>query len=126
VVGVGEGVTASLVGSGLTVDGSAGVVYRGILETEEIDPASVPGLQTLIEWARELSPVEVVDDEGQGSVDPEALGTSDDVSTPEGARAAIRAGLTRVDKLPGQHEAALLLRFAQEKANLEHEEEERS
>ena len=54
------------------------------------------------------------------------MGTSDDVSTPEGARAAIRAGLTRVEKLPGQHEAALLLRFAQEKANLEHEEEERS
>jgi pyruvate, orthophosphate dikinase len=123
VVGVGEGVTASLVGSGVTVDGSAGVVYRGILETEEIDPASVPGLQTLIEWARELSPVEVVDDEGRGSVDPEALGTSDDVSTPEGARAAIKAGRTRVEKLPGQHEAALLLRFAQEKANLEHEEE---
>jgi pyruvate,orthophosphate dikinase len=123
VVGVGEGVTAALVGSGLTVDGSAGLVYRGILETEEIDPASVPGLQTLIGWARELSPVEVVDDGGKGSVDPESLGTSDDVSTPEGARAAIRAGLTRVEKLPGQHEAALLLRFAQEKANLEHEEE---
>jgi pyruvate, orthophosphate dikinase len=123
VVGVGEGVTASLVGSGLTVDGSAGLVYRGILETEEIDPASIPGLQTLIEWARELSPVEVVDDEGEGSVDPAALGTSDDVSTPEGARAAIKAGRTRVEKLPGQHEAALLLRFAQEKANLEHEEE---
>ena len=123
VVGVGEGVTAALVGSDLTVDGSAGLVYRGILETEEIDPASVPGLQTLIGWARELSPVEVVDDGGEGSVDPAALGTSDDVATPEGARAAIRAGLTRVEKLPGQHEAALLLRFAQEKANLEHEEE---
>jgi pyruvate, orthophosphate dikinase len=127
VVGVGEGVTAALVGSGLTVDGSAGVVYRGILETEEIDPASVPGLQALIEWARELSPVEVVDVVGgEGSLSLEALGTSDDVSTPEGARAALRAGLTRVEKLPGQHEAALLLRFAQEKANLEHEEEERS
>ncbi|HWH20508.1 MAG TPA: pyruvate, phosphate dikinase [Solirubrobacterales bacterium] len=123
VVGVGEGATASLVGTELTVDGSAGVVYRGILETEEVDPASVPGLETLIEWAREASPVEVVADAGEGSIDPEAVGTSDDVSTPEGARAAIKAGTTRVGKLAGQHEAALLLRFAQEKSNLEHEEE---
>jgi len=33
-------VTAALVGAPLTVDGSAGIVYRGILETEEVDPAS--------------------------------------------------------------------------------------
>jgi pyruvate, orthophosphate dikinase len=123
VVGVGEGMTAPLIGVELTVDGSAGVVYRGILETEEVDPASVPGLETLIEWAREASPVEVVADAGEGSIDPDAVGTSDDVSTPEGARAAIKAGTTRVGKLAGQHEAALLLRFAQEKSNLEHEEE---
>jgi pyruvate,orthophosphate dikinase len=123
VVGVGEGVTAELVGEELTVDGSAGVVYRGILETEDVDPASVPGLETLIEWAREACPVEVVADAGEGSIDLDAVGTSDDVSTPEGARAAIKAGITRVQKLPGQHEAALLLRFAQEKSNLEQEEE---
>jgi pyruvate,orthophosphate dikinase len=123
VVGVGEGMTAPLIGAELTVDGSAGVVYRGILETEEVDPASVPGLETLIEWAREASPVEVVADAGEGSIDPDAVGTSDDVSTPEGARAAIKAGTARVGKLAGQHEAALLLRFAQEKSNLEHEEE---
>jgi len=123
VVGVGEGVTATLLGAELTVDGSAGVVYRGILATEAVDPASVPGLEKLIEWAREASPVEVVADAGEGSIDPEAVGTSDDVSTPEGARAAIAAGVTSVPKLPGQHEAALLLRFAQEKSNLEHEEE---
>ncbi len=123
VVGVGEGVTAELLGAELTVDGSAGVVYRGILATEDIDPASVPGLEKLIGWARELSPVDVVADAGEGSIDPEAVGTSDDVSTPEGARAAIAAGVTRVQKLPGQHEAALLLRFAQEKFNLEDEEE---
>lgn len=58
VVGVGEGVTAGLVGEELTVDGSAGVVYRGALQTEAVDPASVPGLAQLTEWARELSPVE--------------------------------------------------------------------
>jgi pyruvate,orthophosphate dikinase len=123
VVGVGEGVTAGLLGAELTVDGSAGVVYRGILETEEIDPGSIPGLETLIEWAREASPVEVVADAVEGSIDPDAVGTSDDVSTPEGARAAIKAGVAQVHRLPGQHEAALLLRFAQEKSNLEHEEE---
>jgi pyruvate,orthophosphate dikinase len=123
VVGVGEGVTAALVGEELTVDGSAGVVYRGILETEDVDPASVPGLEILIGWAREACPVEVVADAAEGSIDLDAVGTSDDVSTPEGARAAIKAGVARVHKLPGQHEAALLLRFAQEKSNLEHEEE---
>ena len=58
VVGVGEGVTAALLGEELTVDGSAGVVYRGILETEDVDPASVPGLETLIGWAREACPQE--------------------------------------------------------------------
>jgi pyruvate, orthophosphate dikinase len=121
VVGVGEGVTDALLGEELTVDGSAGVVYRGILATEAADPASVPGLQTLIEWAREACPVEVVDDEGEG-IDPEAVGTSDDVSTPEGARAAIKAGVAQVAKPAGRHEAALLLRFAQEKSNLEQEE----
>jgi len=57
VVGVGEGVTATLVGSELTVDGSAGIVYRGILATEAVDPASVPGLEKLSEWAREVSPL---------------------------------------------------------------------
>jgi len=77
----------------------------------------------LIQWARELSPVEVVADDGDGSVDPDAVGTSDDVSTPEGARAAIKAGVAQVRKPSGRHEAALLLRFAQEKSNLEHEEE---
>jgi pyruvate, orthophosphate dikinase len=121
VVGVGEGATASLLGAELTVDGSAGVVYRGILATEAADPATVPGLTTLIEWAREACPVEVVDDEGEG-IDPEAVGTSDDVSTPEGARAAIKAGARQVAKPAGRHEAALLLRFAQEKSNLEQEE----
>jgi pyruvate, orthophosphate dikinase len=58
VVGVGEGTSAELAGEELTVDGSAGVVYRGALPTEEVDPANVPGLTELIEWARESSRVE--------------------------------------------------------------------
>jgi pyruvate,orthophosphate dikinase len=59
VVGVGEGATAELVGEELTVDGSAGVVYRGALPTEEVDPASVPGLSELLAWVREMSPAEL-------------------------------------------------------------------
>ncbi len=67
VVGVGEGATAELLGAELTVDGSAGVVYRGALPTEAVDPASVPGLSELLDWVRELSPAEV--DEANPPVD---------------------------------------------------------
>jgi pyruvate, orthophosphate dikinase len=81
VVGVGEGVTAELVGSELTVDGSAGVVYRGAVPTEEVDPASVPGLTELIEWARELAPGEV--DEATAPVD--VLRAAQENSNPEAA-----------------------------------------
>ncbi len=145
VVGVGEGVTEALEGRELTVDGSAGVVYAGILPTEDVDPASVPGLPELVEWARELSPARVVD-EAPGAVDLDAGGAALDESAPdvealveslkgaeaargsvlataEGARALIKAGVGTVQRLPGQHEAALLLRLAQEKANLEEEKE---
>ncbi|MFN8216015.1 MAG: pyruvate, phosphate dikinase [Solirubrobacterales bacterium] len=145
VVGVGEGVTAALAGRELTVDGSAGVVYAGILPTEDVDPATVPGLPTLIGWARDLAPARVVD-EAPGAVDLDAAGAALDESAPdvevlreslrgaqaargsalataEGARALIEAGVGTVQRLPGQHEAALLLRLAQEKANLEEDKE---
>jgi pyruvate,orthophosphate dikinase len=81
VVGVGEGATADLVGQVLTVDGSAGVVYRGALPTEEIDSTSVPGLTELNQWARELSPVEV-DAEVAPAVD--VLRAARERSIPEG------------------------------------------
>jgi pyruvate, orthophosphate dikinase len=143
VVGVGDGVTDGLVGRELTVDGSAGVVYAGVLPTEEVDPTEIPGLSELIEWARELSPVEVVD-EAPGAVDLDAEGVMIDEGAPdpealaerlrgaaaargsvlasaEGARALIAAGVPKLERLPGQPTAALLLRLAQEKANLEEE-----
>jgi pyruvate,orthophosphate dikinase len=136
VVGVGEGVTESLAGRELTVDGSAGVVYAGLLPTAEVDPAAIPGLPELIGWARELSPVAVVD-AAEGAVDLDAAGAAIDegapdeaalteslrgataakgsvLATAEGARAVIGAGVGTVERLPGQHEAALLLRLAQE------------
>ena len=144
VVGVGEGVTEALEGRELTVDGSSGVVYAGILPTEDVDPATVPGLAELIGWARELSPVAVVD-AADGALDLDAGGASLDegapdvealaetlrgaaaargsaLATAEGARAVLLAGVGTVERLPGQHEAALLLRLAQENANLEEEE----
>jgi pyruvate,orthophosphate dikinase len=143
VVGVGEGVSEELAGRELTVDGSAGLVYAGILPTEEVDPAEVPGLVELINWARELSPVDVVD-EAPGAVDLDAAGSALEEGAPdsdaiaaalrgadaargsvlasaEGARAVVEAGIGEVENLPGQPVAALLLRFAQAKCNLEEE-----
>jgi pyruvate,orthophosphate dikinase len=143
VVGVGDGVSAAMAGRELTVDGTAGVVYAGLLPTEEADPSAVPGLDELIGWARELSPVEVVD-EAEGAVDLDAAGIAIDEGAPdpqalaellrgaeaargsvlagaEGARAVLVAGVPRVQRLPGQSAAALLLRLAQEKSNLEEE-----
>jgi pyruvate,orthophosphate dikinase len=143
VVGVGEGASEQLADRELTVDGSAGVVYAGILPTEEVDPAEVPGLVELIEWARELSPIEVLD-EVPGAVDLDAAGAALEEGAPdpaalaealrgaaaasgsvlagtEGARAAVEAGVGQVQRLPGQPAAALLLRFAQAKCNLEEE-----
>jgi pyruvate,orthophosphate dikinase len=137
VVGVGEGVTDGLAGRELTVDGSAGVVYAGLLPTEEVDPAEVPGLARLLEWAEDLSPVAVVDAE-EGAVDLDADGVAVEegapdaaalarrlrgasaargsvLATAEGARAVLSAGVPRVVRLPGQPAAALLLRLAQER-----------
>jgi pyruvate, orthophosphate dikinase len=136
VVGVGEGETEALAGRELTVDGTAGVVYAGLLPTAAVDPAQVPALPELIEWARELSPVTVVD-AAEGALDLDAEGAALDESaadeaalteslhgataakgsalaTAEGARAVLGAGVGTVERLPGQHEAALLLRLAQE------------
>ncbi len=141
VVGVGDGVTAGLQGRELTVDGSAGLVYAGLLPTEEVDPGEVPGLTELIEWAREASPVTVVDS-AAGAVDLDAEGIVVDegapdiailtehlrgasaargsvLATAEGARAVLAAGVGTVERLPGQHEAALLLRLAQEKIHVD-------
>jgi pyruvate, orthophosphate dikinase len=145
VVGVGEGVSEGLAGRELTVDGSAGLVYAGLLPTEEVEPDEVPGLAELIGWARELSPAEVVD-EAAGAVDLDAAGATLEEGAPdpeaiaaalrgadaargsvlasaEGARALLAAGVPTVQRLPGQPAAALLLRLAQAKAQLEEEKE---
>lgn len=145
VVGVGEGVTEALAGRELTVDGSAGVVYAGLLPTVEVEEAEVPGLSRLLEWAGDRCPVEIVDD-APGALDLDAAGASLDEGAPDpealaaqlrgaaaargsvlasaaGARAVLLAGVPRVARLPGQHAALLLLRLVQEKGNLEEERE---
>ncbi|HEX8753716.1 MAG TPA: pyruvate, phosphate dikinase [Solirubrobacterales bacterium] len=148
VVGVGEGVSAGLAGRELTVDGSAGVVYAGLLPTEEVDPAEVPGLEKLLGWAKEQCPVEIVDDDpdavdldadgvalDEGTPDPEELAArlrgagaarGSVLATAEGARAVLGAGVPRVVRLPGQPAAALLLRLAQESAQVDGDTEEES
>jgi pyruvate,orthophosphate dikinase len=134
VVGVGEGVTAEWEGAEVTVDGSAGIVYAHRLHTTEVAPDDVPGLNTLVSWARELSPVAVVDeaaeardlDEGHvrmdadGRLDVEAIVdemrgapavTGSILTTTDGARAVLRSGVSTVVRGPAQREAVLLLQL---------------
>jgi pyruvate,orthophosphate dikinase len=136
VVGVGEGSTAGLGASELTVDGSAGVVYAGRLPTERVEPADVPGLEELLGWARELSPAAVVESAPElVDLDARGLGVDADsepdveqltavlrgapaargsvLATPAGARALLAAGVPVVVSQPGQSAAALLLRLVQ-------------
>jgi pyruvate,orthophosphate dikinase len=131
VVGVGDGVTAGWEGREVTVDGSAGVVYVGVLPTESVPPEEVPGL--VVEWARELCPVAVVDDAPEvlnlddaglsvvPDADPESLTAHIDgapavagsiLTTLPGARAVLASGVPVVVRLPIQHEAVLLLALA--------------
>jgi pyruvate, orthophosphate dikinase len=145
VVGVGEGETAAWAGREVTVDGTAGVVYAGVLPTEEVRTQDVPGLDQAIEWLRELSPVtitaeaaDVLDLDAEGvALDPEEAVDEDALaerirgatavrgsilSTDAGARAVLRSGVDTVVRLPGQHEATLLLRLVRAEAS-NHEEE---
>jgi pyruvate,orthophosphate dikinase len=134
VVGVGDGVTAGWEGREVTVDGSGGAVYRGVLGTESVLPEDVPGLDSIIEWAQELCPVAVVD-EAQEVLDLDSAGLSLDpdadaellierlrgapavagsvLTTSAGARAVLASGVPVVVRLPGQHPVALLLALVQ-------------
>jgi pyruvate,orthophosphate dikinase len=136
VVGVGKDATAGWQGREVTVDGSAGIVYAGILRTQAVDPAGVPGLLDLIAWARARAPVALVDvapevldldargirlepdrkpdvdaltDEmrGASAVSGSVLGSA------EGAIAVVRSGVPTVVPLAGQRPEVLLMRLAQ-------------
>jgi len=134
VVGVGADATSGWAGREVTVDGSKGVVYGERLPTRQVPVEDVPGLERLLEWARELSPAEVVDaspdvldlDASGSEVDPEA-GIDVDalvermrgaravrgsiLTTPEGARAVVLAGVPVVATRDDQHLATMLLRL---------------
>ncbi|MCW3012982.1 MAG: pyruvate, phosphate dikinase [Solirubrobacterales bacterium] len=137
VVGVGGDATAGWEGREITVDGTAGVVYAGVLPTEVVAVEDVPGLGVLLTWAQEHSAVTVgeaadgeladLDAAGVGlepdtAVDVAALDAALDhataargavLATAAGAEAAVRARLRTVVPVPGQHPATLLLRLAQ-------------
>jgi pyruvate,orthophosphate dikinase len=136
VVGVGDGATADWEGREVTVDGNAGVVYDGVLATQETRAADVAGLAALIDLARERASValaaahpQVVDLDDAGlrlepdrPADPEALVAAmrgaaavrgSVLGSAEGARAAVLAGVPAFGALPGQREEVLLLRLAQ-------------
>ena len=134
VVGVGEGVTAEWGGEQVTVDGSAGIVYAHHLHTTEVADDEVPGLNTLVSWARELSPVEVVEEaaevrdldqarvpmDADGRLDVELFVdhmrgapavTGSMLTTTDGARAVLQSGVTAVVRGPSQRAAILLLQL---------------
>jgi pyruvate,orthophosphate dikinase len=145
VLAVGEGVTAEWEGAEVTIDGNAGVVYAHRLQTTEVRVEDVPALDTLVSWARELSPVEVVEEEpgvldldrfgldfdAQGVLDVDALAdhmrgaaavTGSMLTSADGARAVLRAGVSTVVRRRGQKEAILLLRLLQAREQDEKEE----
>jgi pyruvate, orthophosphate dikinase len=145
VLGVGEGVTAEWEGAEVTIDGTAGMVYAHRLHTTEVRYEDVPALETLVGWARELSPVQVVAD-APGAVDLDQFGVDFNVqggldvdalaehmrgatavagsilTTADGARAVLRAGVHTVVRRPDQQEAVLLLRLVQAREREDKEE----
>jgi pyruvate,orthophosphate dikinase len=150
VLGVGEGVTAEWEGAEVTIDGSAGVVYAHRLHTTEVRYEEIPALETLVAWARELSPVEVVEEapdvldldrfgvefDAQGGLDVEELAghmrgaaavSGSMLTSADGARAVLRAGVPTVVRRHGQQEAVLLLQLvhALERDDRDDDKEER-
>ena len=136
VLGVGEGVTSEWEGAEVTIDGSAGVVYAHRLHTTEVRYEEVPALETLVAWARGLSPVDVVEQapdvldldrlgvefDAQGGLDVDELAgqmrgatavTGSMLTSADGARAVLRAGVPSVVRRPDQQEAVLLLQLVQ-------------
>jgi pyruvate, orthophosphate dikinase len=59
VVGCGEGTLTGLAGQDVTVDGTRGEAYAGVLPTERIDEAANPLLARLAEWAAREAPLAV-------------------------------------------------------------------
>ncbi|CAB4928965.1 unannotated protein [freshwater metagenome] len=133
VVGIGDQPNDAWVGRDVTVDGSAGTIYAGILPTVRVEPGEVPGLSELLSWAAAIAPVNVVE-RAEGALDLDGAGidaesasgmedlaaamrgatavTGSVVVTEAGARAVIAAGIPTVVPPAGQREGTLL-RLAQ-------------
>lgn len=60
VVGCGLGALRGLAGADVTVDGGSGNVYAGLLPLTEPSESTDPDMATLLVWARQRSPVEVL------------------------------------------------------------------
>jgi pyruvate, orthophosphate dikinase len=139
VVGVGDGETAGWAEREVTVDGTAGKVYAGILPTRAMRAGDVPGLADLIAWSRERVQVtlaaehpEAFDLDAAGlrlepdrRADPEELAlamrgaaaiSGSVLGSAEGAQAAMSSGVPVIVPLPGQREEVLILRLAQARA----------
>ena len=137
VVGVGTGTTTGWPGREVTIDAAMGVVYAGRLPTESVRAEDDPALSLLLDWARSASPVGVVDEAPEGTVDLDAAGVGLDpstppdpphiagllagarcargavLSTPPGATAVLEAEVPTVAVGAGQYPLVLLLRLLQ-------------
>jgi pyruvate,orthophosphate dikinase len=117
VVGCGAGALAGLAGRAVTVDGTRGRVYDGLLDVVTPDEAADPLLHRLIDWARPLAPLRVVPpaeapatglrdlDHTEGGEDPERIGQAlagaraargGAIGSDAGIAAAVAAGLDLV------------------------------
>jgi pyruvate,orthophosphate dikinase len=139
VVGVGEGVAQSLAGKLLTVDGEGGRVYIGEMPMVETRISDDPWLTQFARWAQDCAPIEVVESATGEVLDLDMAGfgvgiegsTIDLVgltsalagahcvrgsllSTPDGMRAALDAGVSRVVARPVLPVQVLAVRVARE------------
>jgi pyruvate,orthophosphate dikinase len=140
VVGVGEGVAQSLAGKLLTVDGEGGRVYLGEMPMIETGISDDLWLTQFAKWAQDCAPIDVVESDPGEVLDLDAAGfgvgiegsTVDLVglasilvgarcvrgsllSTPEGMKAALNAGVSRVVARPVLPIQVLAVRVAREK-----------
>ena len=136
VVGVGEDATSGWAGREVTVDGTSGIVYAGLLPTSVAHIADVPGLDQLVAWATDRSDVRVVEaaedvldlDEVGLRLDPDQKPDVDALvermrgaaavrgsvlGSAEGARAVLGSGVPAVVPTAGQRPETLILRLAQ-------------
>lgn len=142
VVGVGVG-HEHLIGRELTVDGTSGCVYEGRLPLVKVRVEDDPALSRLLQWAQQVSPVNVIEVPTADAVDLDAVGiglNADELpeeseviaalqgaqracgailGTPRGADAAVAAGLSTIVITAEQHALVVLLHLLHAQARKE-------